>query len=209
MKPTESHWKAAIKVLCYLKTTASMGIVLQKQNDNQKLFDLTVYADAAHGNQSDEKATTGYLCYFNGNLISWNTQKSKVVSNSTTESEVYAILEGSMELAFTQKLVYEILNINPLSTLYTDSTTAILTVTNQKSQGRAKHIRIKISYIKEGIDKKHFVLKWLDTKAMLADILTKYIPGQQFYILRDQILVNTKSLITKSSSSLISTYTTM
>ncbi len=201
VKPTESHWRAAIKVLCYLKTTASIGIVLQKQSDENRLYNLEIYTDAAHGNQADMKSTLGYLTFFNGNLISWNCVKAKVVSLSTMESELYAIMEAAMELIFFKKLTYELTKVTSKSIIYTDSTSANALIRADRFHQRAKHLKIKLYYLREELDKKVFDIIWIDTKKMLADINTKYLPTNQFQILRDQILYNTTTFIKSSSSS--------
>ncbi len=201
VKPTELHWKGAIKILKYLITTASLGLVLQKQNKGKSLFSLEVYADAAHGNQPDSKSTLGYLSFFNGNLISWNTMKAKVVSISTMESELYAIMEGLMELIFFKKLIFELTKSNVESTLYTDSTSAKALIISEQYHARAKHLKIKMHYIRDQLNKKVFEIKWIDTARMLADLNTKFIGTNQFKILRDQILYDTNSYIKSNSSS--------
>jgi hypothetical protein len=213
VSPTVKHWLIAIRVLIYLHSTKHYGLVVKARSSEHtsstkmvpqkdQLFDLVIYADAAHGNYDTIKyySTLGYTTFFNGNLVSWNTTKAKVVSHSSTESEMYAILEASKEISYFQKLIFELINYNSLITIITDSSTALDLLKSDKQQIKTKHMKIKISYLKDSIEKRHFQIMWVDTKKMIADILTKYVTGSQFQELRNQILFDTEPYVPNSNS---------
>ena len=65
-------------------------------------------------------------------------------------------------------------------TLYCDNQPAVLYSSNNKSSGAAKHIDIKYHVVKDRIQDQTISLKYINTKFMLADPLTKGLPPSIF-----------------------------
>ena len=104
-KPTIAHWQLVKRILCYLKSSMSHYICLYSSLD----LSLTCYMDADWtSNPDDRKSTSGY-CYFLGpNLISWSSNKHKVVSRSNTESEYRGLSNATAELMCIETLLSEL-----------------------------------------------------------------------------------------------------
>ena len=78
-KPTKAHLGLAKHVLRYLKGTMNFGLKFTISNDPLK---LTGYCDSDWGSSDDRRSITGY-CYKlnnNGPLISWKSQKQRIVA---------------------------------------------------------------------------------------------------------------------------------
>ena len=88
-KPDESHWKAAKRVLRYLKGTTDLRLTFLKNSSCDIVGDS--YADWS-GDLNDRKSTTGYYFKFEGNggAISWEVKKQATVALSTAEAEYQA-----------------------------------------------------------------------------------------------------------------------
>jgi hypothetical protein len=192
MKPFIVHYKAAIRVLAYLKTTINFGLMIKKNNDSNSLFLIQSYSDASHANEEDFKSTLGTLSLVNGNLVTWNSRKSKTICLNTMESEFYSLTESTMETLYLKSILFELLQIKVKNIIYCDNSAAVQLATNDKFHARSKHINIKYHFIKENVNMKNINIKWISTKTMLADILTKPIIGPQFNIIRDLLLIQIK-----------------
>lgn len=84
-----THWKAAKRVLRYLKGTIDVGINYNKSEGPVKGF---VDADWG-GCVIDRRSYSGYIYKLGGGPISWDSRKQKTIALSTTEAEYMALTE--------------------------------------------------------------------------------------------------------------------
>ncbi|XP_019071063.1 secreted RxLR effector protein 161-like [Solanum lycopersicum] len=82
--PTEDHIEAVYKILRYLKRVPGEGLLFLK---NEKMV-IEGYKDADWaGDLLTRKSTSGYLTFFDGNLVTWRSKKQKVVARSSAEAK--------------------------------------------------------------------------------------------------------------------------
>ena len=80
-KPNDNHWKAAKKVLRYLKGTLNFGLLYIDKFDVQ----LPGFFDSDWiGNLDDRRSTTRYAFNIGSRVISWSSKKQPIVSLSST-----------------------------------------------------------------------------------------------------------------------------
>lgn len=102
---SEVHWKAAKRVLRYLKGTLNYGLVFQKGG-----LEVTAYVDADWaGCDIDRKSYTGFVFKLGKSLISWESKKQKTVALSTTEAEYMALSDACKEALFLRSFLQELL----------------------------------------------------------------------------------------------------
>ena len=101
----------------------------------------------------------------------------RIVTKSSTEAELVALSDESGILldikSFLISQGYEVSLI-----IAQDNMSTISMITNAKRDSlRTKHINIRYFWLKERLDAKEFVLLYVPTGAMLADLLTKPLQG--------------------------------
>ena len=89
--PTRAHWKAAIRILRYLLTTADFALVYQRF---VRPVTVTAFADAAFANELKQRSRYGHAIYVSGCLVCWLTKATKSVCLSTAEAEFVAAVEA-------------------------------------------------------------------------------------------------------------------
>ena len=168
--PGMIHWKLAIKVLRYVKTTKDYCLVLKPKDDL-----ISVYSDADWaGEIDDRRSTSGHCIFFGGALISWKTKLQSAISMSTMESEFYALTYAIQEVQSVNYLLEELgIKQEKAIIVHEDNQSAIKFSNNSSFKGRAKHIDLRHNYVKDLIEKGFCVLKYCETEKMLADIFTK------------------------------------
>ena len=147
---------------------------------------LEAYCDADYAGDIDtRRSTTGYVYILNGGAISWSSRLQPTVAASTTEAEymaaAYSIKEGLWLRTLLRDLGMEIGTI----TICADNQSAIKLLKNPVFSMRSKHIDVIYHFARERVALKDITFKYISTKEMIADALTKPLPAAKFYYCRD------------------------
>ena len=79
--PRELQWKFVKKLLKYVKTTKDYCLVYTKNKSSDS--ELIGYSGADYaGSVEDRRSTSGYVFTYMNCLVTWNSEKQKIVSLS-------------------------------------------------------------------------------------------------------------------------------
>ena len=92
------------------------------------------------GDRDKRRSTTRYVFIVGGTTVSWVSKIQSVVALSTTEAEYVAATEASKEMIWLQRFMDELGKKHDMSTLYSDSQSAIHLAKNSAFHSRTKHI---------------------------------------------------------------------
>ena len=93
--PKESHFKAAKRILKYLKGTTNVGLWYPCDSN----ISLSGFSDSDYaGWKLDRKSTSGTCHLLGSSLISWNSKKQACVALSTAEAEYIAAGHGCAQI---------------------------------------------------------------------------------------------------------------
>ena len=174
--PKEIHWKAAKRVLRYLRGTVNIGLTYEQTKKS-----IIGYSDSDWGGcVIDRRSFSGYVYLMGEAAISWKSQKQQTVALSSTEAEYVSVAEAVKEAIYLRSLLRE-LNLDKFSniTLFVDNQGAIHLATNPIFHSRAKHIDIKCHFVREALVAEKLIVKYIPTEKMVADVLTKALPNQK------------------------------
>lgn len=128
----------------------------------------------------------------NGDPVSWASKKQKVVSQSSTEAELYAEAAAINEAKWLQGLLKEIRVVKErqvtVPVVYGDNQSAQALSKNGIKSERTKHISTKYAFIHDEVSSERVKLQWIPTTEQLADILTKSLPRPAHEYLRSQLM---------------------
>ena len=182
--PGKQHWMAVKRILRYLKETINFGIEC-----NPKSIDLVGYSDADWAGDLDtRRSTTGYLFKLGGVPICWKSKRQPTVALSTAEAEYMALSMAVQTAIWIRKLLkdFDIASKEP-TVIYEDNQGCIAMAKNPVNHERTKHIDIRFNFVRERVEDKTILVKYLETTEMLADILTKGLPRDQHRKLCEEI----------------------
>ena len=177
-------------ILEYLNYSKNIGLIL-KSNENDNI-DIKVYADASFGIcEATRCGQTGICVMVNNSLILWKSMKQKIVTKSSTESELVAAADSVSYSYQIKNLLsefgYKDLKIN----IQQDNLSTIQMIINNKpTSQRTRHIDLKYFFLRNRENMKDIKVNYTPTNLMIADIMTKPLIGKQFYFLRN-LLTNT------------------
>jgi len=182
--PKESHFKAAKRILKYLKGTSSIGLWYPSHSP----IHLIGYSDSDFaGCNLDRKSTSGTCHLLGSSLISWHSKKQACVALSTAEAEYIVVGSCCAQILWLKQELADFgLQISKVPFMC-DNTSAINLTKNQIQYSRTKHIEIRHHFIRDHVNNGNCEVKFVETKLQLADIFMKPLPKERFFFLRNEL----------------------
>jgi hypothetical protein len=146
--------------------------------------EIVGYLDSDFAGYLDtNRSTSGYVFKLTGGAISWSSFKQTVMTSSTMYLEFVACYEAVGQVIWLKKFIpgpRVVDSIERPLKLYCDNESAILYAHNNKKTKAVKHINIRFYVVKEKIQDQTISLEHINTKKMIANLLTKGLPPSVF-----------------------------
>ncbi|CAJ2674628.1 unnamed protein product [Trifolium pratense] len=177
--PTSLHYKAAHKVLRYLKGCPGTGLFFPRTSS----LNLVGFTDADWGGCIDtRRSITGYCFFIGSSLICWKAKKQQTISRSSSEAEYRALASGTCELQWLTYLLRDLrVNLVQQPTLYCDSQSALHIASNPVFHERTKHLDIDCHVVRDRLKAGLMCLSPISGYDQLADIFTKALHPANFH----------------------------
>ncbi|KAJ0392242.1 hypothetical protein ATCC90586_011424 [Pythium insidiosum] len=135
--PREMHWRVAIRVLEYLKGTATLGVKYSSKSDTK--VDIVTYSDANWGSDKDtRRSTSGVLVMLAGEPVVYKSKRQQTVALSSTEAEYMALALATQEVVWLRFLLAEMgLEQHAPTSIYMGNKAANSIATNHGYTARA------------------------------------------------------------------------
>ena len=183
--PGEQHWKAMERIIGYLIGKEKHELTIMRPRN----LKITSFCDASYADcKSTRKSSTGDINTLGGSILSWRSQKTKVVCLSSTEAEYIALTEASKEQRFLTMLMEEVFTTDLPSIIYEDNEAATYLSKNLHVSTRTKHIDVRMHYIREHLKEGYGKIIHIESENNFADLLTKNVTVKLFEQLSDGIL---------------------
>eukprot|EP00253_Pinus_taeda_P030071 PITA_30071 len=191
--PRESHWKAAKRILRYVRCTIQFGI-----HYSAKATPLLVgFTDSDWaGDPDDRKSTAGYFFTLGSGPITWACKKQAAISLSSAEAEYRGAVEASKEALWLRQILSELgFEEQHPTTLWCDNQSAIQLCKDPVQHQRSKHIELHMHFIRKLIHDHVLEVQYCSTDDQVADILTKALTEAKFTKLR--YMLGVQEVVTK------------
>ena len=176
-RPGEIHWRAAKRVLRYLKGVRTLGITYVKETNLDKRCLLRGCSDASFNSEEGAKSVTGFVFTCAGGAITWGSRKQSLTALSATEAECLALTEATQEAVWLRTLLRELKLPQTLPTpMQEDNQGTIALSENPQFHRRSKHFLPKLHFIREKVSDETITIEYCATEQMMADVLTKALP---------------------------------
>lgn len=194
--PTPAAWKSCQRILQYLITTKEYVLSIKGNNLNQGVK-IEAWTDADWGGnwrEQDAKSTTGYGIYIGDNLIEWGSKKQRLVSLSTMEAELEAMVTTARAVSYYKVFFKEIGIQITQASIYCDNQACIRACEGTLPSARTRHFVFRQAYVRDLVEQKEFKVIYVASKENIADFWTKYLGVDQFILLRLRV-VQTRKLM--------------
>lgn len=123
-------------------------------------------------------------------MIQQSFKKQKAVVLSSNESEYRAFRQVIIEIAWLKSL-FNKLKVDWLGpvVIWCDNVSVASLAANSVFQGRTKHIKLDVHYIREQVVAKSVVIQYVYSQLQDTDVLTKALFTMHFELLQDKLQV--------------------
>ena len=123
--------------------------------------------------------------------ITWSLKMQDVVALSSSEAEYMAVTTMACQAVWLRKLLSDFQQHKEDSTtIFCDNKATISMTKNPIFHNRTKDIDIRHHFIRDLVIKSKIILKYYNTDAQVADILTKVLPQAKHHFFKLKMGVN-------------------
>ena len=150
--PKTTHFKAAKRILRYIKGTINFGLLYSFSND----YKLVWYSDSDWGRDVDDrKSTTRFLFFMGDTAFTWMSKKQPIVTLSTCEAKYIAATSSVCHAIWLRNLLKELgLPQEEPIEICVNNKSAIALSKNPVFYDWSKHIDPRCHFIREYIARK-------------------------------------------------------
>jgi len=163
------HWKAALRVLGYLKRTANYHLVLGGESARLEGHSDSSWAD----DHIDRRSSMGFCFSLGGGVISWKAGRSPAVALSSCEVELYAGTAAAQDAVWLTQLMRDLGHPQDTPTLWCDNQSTVAITKDPLFSARSKHIEARYFFIRELVEARRLHTQHIRGTDNVADIFTK------------------------------------
>ncbi|KAI9905230.1 hypothetical protein PsorP6_013904 [Peronosclerospora sorghi] len=185
------HWKAAICVLRYLKTTHEYGILYQGGTGTVK---VEAFSDADWGTKIDDRRSVSGVFVMIGNApVVFKSKFERTVALTSAEAEYMALSLCVQEVLWMRAMLKDMgIEQKTATQIWEDNQGEIALAKNAGYNSRTKHVDIKHHFTRENVENGTVQIDYVDTKNQLADLLTKALGTKKLKLLCGKSSIKTK-----------------
>lgn len=180
--PTIGDQNKLERVLKYLSGTRERVMAIRGMGDK-----IECYIDAAFAIHVDGKSHTGMVIKVFGDTVLVKSSKQKIITKDSTEAELVALSDKVLHAS----KVYEFLQSQGISVdvpqVYQDNTSTISLVTEGGGKYRNKYMLVRQQVVLQMCRSGSIKVLHVETKQMIADLLTKPLQGTLFKVLVNRL----------------------
>ncbi|XP_057840066.1 secreted RxLR effector protein 161-like [Cryptomeria japonica] len=176
--PHIEHWKAAKRILKYIKGTYNIGIEYNYGGEPT----LVGYTDYDYASDIDDRnSTSNYILHLGSGPISWGNKKQYAVSLSSIEAEYVVSSKASQEALWLRRVLEETHHRQDFpAIIFYDNQSTIKFAKNIVYHAISKNVEVHHHFVHDLIENEVMGLQFCGSEDQIADIFTKELPNVKF-----------------------------
>lgn len=170
-KPTEGTMKDLLRIVAYLKKTATHGIQLGRLTKAP----LVAFCDATWATNVEPRSYSGHILLCFGSPVLWVSRRQRLAALSTCEAEYISATTAVQNLEWARRIYAEINQTKTLINipLHIDNKATIRVAESESTSMRSRHFLVRDKYLREAVALEVVTPVYTPTAEMVADGLTK------------------------------------
>ena len=189
--PSEIHYEALYRVICYAAHTAKVGLKYTKQKKAERNQIISSADSSDCDDPTTRKSTSGYVTMMNGSAIAWASKTQTIRTLSSCESEIVSSCDAIRDILWIRYMTEsQQRGQHGATPLGQDNASAIRIQNNPwlSQQSRSKHIHRRWLWQYDHIKEGSIRLYKVNTTEMESDSFTKALGRQAFEKLRAKFM---------------------
>ena len=183
-KPSVNDLATLERVYRYLNDSRDLRLRVKKNVD----VSFEVFIDASFGLHADGTSRSGIMLVSCGTVVGAYSQRQKIVTKSSTESEIVALSDGSgLALWLREWAIAQGHTVGALVIWQDNQSVLALINRGGRASNRTRHLNVRYFFVTHRVTAGELLPKYKPTREMWADILTKVIVGALFREIRSAI----------------------
>ena len=180
------HVAWAKHLLRFLRGTKSQGLTYRS---GFPLY-IQIFTDASHASDIDtRRSITSVVIKVGGNTVYWKSSFTKIVSHSSTESELMALDIGATLSEMVRWLIQAMGGpVQGTTEIFVDNTSTISISSNPVQSGRNLHVHARFYYVRDLVYDQLVRVEHLETSRQVADIGCSNKGNLNFLTLRNYLI---------------------
>ncbi len=185
-----THCALVERVLRYIAGTINVDLIFEQSNDQQS--DLIDYSDSDFVGLKDKgHSTREYVFTLVDETITHSSKQQLTIALSSCEIEYMILSKAAKEAIWIRRFLNELnFRNDQLVLIYANNKNAIDFIINSLFYKRTKHIEIRWHWVREMIDRKKIIIKYLLISEMMTDELIKSLSAFAFRKFRIMLNLN-------------------
>lgn len=181
--PGDEHYQAGLRALRFLGGASKLALPMKAVNTDRL---IEVWVDSDHVGDKGPESTSigGYYITIAGVTVAWQSKVAHSTCLSASDAEMIALELAIRKAIALAKLLVDVRVIRETeSTIYVneDNHGVIKSLLNPLGTAKLRHLRIKLSWIREAITRGTIKLMSVKSADNGADIFTKPLPNVPFH----------------------------
>ena len=193
-KPTYTCLQRLKKLVGYLKSTADFCVLLDvpiggqgRWRSSDKFLVLESFSDSDwSSNQVHRRSTSSGVHMLNGAFLFGSSRTQRVVSLSSCESELHAMISTLSDGIFLRRCIEFVFKTQVTHVMFTDSSSGRQLAMRQGT-GKVKHLSGKVLWIQDCVKNGDVELSQISTVWNVSDIATKALGSQRMQLLLHEL----------------------
>jgi hypothetical protein len=180
------NYKKLGRVIKYLRATIDLPLRLGADPSGNVQW----WVDASYATHTNMRGHTGGTMSLGYGSIYSTSNKQKLVTRSSTESELVGVHDVMPQILWTKQFLDSQQFPVKHTIVYQDNTSSILLEKHGRasSSQRTKHMNVRYFFVHDRVNAGDITIQHCPTTEMLADYFTKPLQGTLFRRMRDNIM---------------------
>ena len=178
---TPAAFKEMLRIIKYVIDTKDLALKIKPEiGGENEMWRVLAFSDSDYaGDPESRVSVSGWVIYFCGVLVAWQSKSQRSVTLSSSEAEYVALSEVAKNIKFIYMILESMGIMVELPIIVrVDNNGAIFMSENLAVSQRTKHVDIRYKFVNEFVEDRFLKIIFVRSEDNDADMFTKNLKGE-------------------------------